>query len=122
MRATLRGVRLAFELNLKCGVRAPRRTNYMGTRTSNNAHTAHPKNPRPTMLPEFFPAGTEFADVQGVPVSCTRNGICRAWDRNPDRHFSIESFVYKGMIVTEASFRELHRKRRASHFPLAAQK
>ena len=66
------------------------------------------------MLPEFFPAGTEFADVQGVPVSCTRNGSCRAWDRNPDRHFSVESFIYKGLIVTEAAFRELHRRRKAS--------
>jgi hypothetical protein len=63
------------------------------------------------MLPEFFPAGTEFADVQGVPVSCTRNGICRAWDRDPDRQFPTESFIYKGTIVTEAAFREAHRMR-----------
>jgi hypothetical protein len=63
------------------------------------------------MLPEFFPTGTEFADVHGVPVSCTRTGMCRAWDRDADRHFPIESFIYKGTIVTEAVFRELHRKR-----------
>jgi hypothetical protein len=63
------------------------------------------------MLPELFPTGTEFANVQGVPVSCTRNGICRAWDRDADRHFPIESFIYQGTIVTEAVFRELHRKR-----------
>src|SRR5450432_1186122 len=118
----MRGVRVAFKLNLKCSVRASRRTNYMGTCISNNAHNAHHENPRPTMLPEFFPAGTEFADVQGVPVSCTRNGICRAWDRDPDRHFSVESLVYKGMIVTEPAFRELHRQRKASCLPLAALK
>jgi hypothetical protein len=63
------------------------------------------------MLPEFFPAGTEFADVHGVPVSCTRNGICRAWDRDQERHFPIESFIYKGTIVTEAAFRETYRMR-----------
>lgn len=76
-----------------------------------NAHNAHHEEPRPTMLPELFPTGTEFANVQGVPVSCTRNGICRAWDGDADRHFPIESFIYQGTIVTEGVFRELHRKR-----------
>jgi hypothetical protein len=66
------------------------------------------------MLPESFPVGTEFADVQGVPVSCTRNGICRAWDRDSDRHFPIDSLIDEGTIVTEAVFRELHRVRHAS--------
>jgi hypothetical protein len=66
------------------------------------------------MLPSFFPAGTEFADVQGVPVSCTFNGVCRAWDRDPDRQFPIESLIYEGTIITEAEFRELNRIRQTS--------
>jgi hypothetical protein len=69
------------------------------------------------MLPEFFPAGTEFADVQGVPVSCTRSGICRAWDRDSDRTFPIECFIYKGTMITEADFRELDRKLQSSRYP-----
>jgi hypothetical protein len=78
---------------------------------SGKAHNVYHEELRPTMLPELFPTGTEFADVQGVPVSCTPSGICRAWDRDADRYFPIESLIYNGTIVTEAVFRELHRKR-----------
>jgi len=71
---------------------------------------------RRTLLPESFPVGTEFANVQGVPVSCTRNGICRAWDRA----FPIESFIYKGTMITEEGLRQLDRKRQNTRDPLRA--
>ena len=100
-----------LHLNLKRAGTSRRTKYYTGACTTGNAHNAHPEEPRPTMLPELFPTGTEFANVQGVPVSCTRNGICREWDRDANRHFPIESFIYQGTIVTEAVFRELHRKR-----------
>ena len=105
-------ISLESEERTACGRCSPRRTKYYsGARMIGNAHNAHHEEPRPTMLPELFPTGTEFANVQGVPVSCTRNGICRAWDRDANRNFPIESFIYQGTIVTEAVFRELHRKR-----------
>jgi hypothetical protein len=69
------------------------------------------------MLPDFFPAGTEFADVQGVPVSCTRHGLCRAWGRDSDRIFPIARFIYKGTMISEAEFRELDRRLQSSPDP-----
>jgi hypothetical protein len=100
--------------NMRNGASAPTTTQ---VRVGDRAHNRCMKDGRPTMLPSFFPAGTEFADVRGVPVSCTFNGVCRAWDRDPDRQFPIESLIYEGTIITEAEFRELNRIRQTSMAP-----
>jgi hypothetical protein len=57
-----------------------------------------------------FPARTEFANVNGIPVSCNDHGICRAWDTEPLRKFSIAALINEGHFITEAVFRELARK------------
>jgi hypothetical protein len=63
-----------------------------------------------TMMPEVFPARTEFANVKGIPVSCNDHGMCRAWDTEPDRKFPISALIIDGIFITEAAFRELARK------------
>jgi hypothetical protein len=62
------------------------------------------------MMPEVFPARTEFADVNGIPVSCNDHGICRAWDSEPERKSPISSVIIDGIFITETVFRELARK------------
>ncbi len=68
------------------------------------------------MLPESFPPGTEFRDVEGVPVVLMPlpDGGMRltAWDPLP-RGFSFISFERNGTPVKEADFR-LAVARRAS--------
>ena len=58
-------------------------------------------------LPDSFPKGTRFADVEGVPVSCTPDWMCRAWDGDEPRRFSPASFIHNGTMVSEAEFRSL---------------
>jgi|GEM_PF-1120551 len=57
-------------------------------------------------LPASFPEGTRFASVEGVPVSCTTEYVCRAWDSAEPRRFPIDSFLRNGEVITEARFRE----------------
>lgn len=52
-----------------------------------------------------FPAGTEFFNVEGVPVSLTPTGVCRAWDPGP-RRFPLSSVYRNGSPVTFEQFRE----------------
>lgn len=58
-------------------------------------------------LPESFPPGTRFADVEGVPVSCTEGYVCRAWDSAEPRRFPVDSFLRNGELLDEAAFRGL---------------
>jgi hypothetical protein len=62
------------------------------------------------MMPEFFPARTEFANVKGIPVSCNDHGVCRAWDTEPARQFPISTLISDGIFIPETVFRELARK------------
>lgn len=59
----------------------------------------------PSLLPESFPPGTRFADVEGVPVSET-DIVCTAWDPSP-RRFPGASFLRNGTLVPEAEFRAM---------------
>jgi hypothetical protein len=63
-----------------------------------------------TMMPEVFPARTEFANVNGFAVSCNDHGIYRAWDTVPDRKFSISAVMVDGIFITQTVFRELATK------------
>jgi len=56
-------------------------------------------------LPEKFPEGTEFADVEGVPVSKTSGWVVIAWDVPGGRLFLIDSFLRNGRLISEATFR-----------------
>lgn len=58
-------------------------------------------------LPESFPAGTRFADVEGVPVSETLELVCRAWDVPEGRRFPGFSFSHNGTLVSEEAFRAM---------------
>jgi len=59
----------------------------------------------PSLLPESFPPGTRFADVEGVPVS-ESDIVCTAWDPSP-RRFPGTSFLRNGTLVPEAEFRAM---------------
>jgi hypothetical protein len=63
-------------------------------------------------LPDAFPTGTEFFDVEGIPVSLTAASICRAWDGAEPRVFSPSSAKQKGRAVSESEFRRLVAQRR----------
>jgi hypothetical protein len=59
-------------------------------------------------LPETFPPGTEFADVEGVPVASIPlpDGGLKISAFDPEeRGFSISSFLRNGTLITEADFR-----------------
>lgn len=58
-------------------------------------------------LPDSFPAGTEFFDVEGVPVTKSPEYVVRAWDTDPPRRFSAASMSRNGTLVHESDFRKL---------------
>jgi hypothetical protein len=58
-------------------------------------------------LPDSFPAGTRFADVEGVPCTLTPEWECRAWDTAEPRRFNGASFSHNGTLLSEPQFRAL---------------
>lgn len=56
-----------------------------------------------------FPAGTEFLDVDGIPVSLGNVPgspyWATAWDGKPPRAFDLNSARRKGVAVSETQFR-----------------
>lgn len=61
-------------------------------------------------LPQSFPHGTEFLDVDGVPVTVTPDGTCRAWDLREDdepRTFPRGAVTRDGDTIAEAEFRTM---------------
>jgi hypothetical protein len=66
-------------------------------------------------LPASFPAGTEFADVEGVPVSYSPGKACTAWDRPSGRPFPLSSFGRNGTVLSETHFRD--RVKNLAHAP-----
>jgi len=65
-------------------------------------------------LPASFPAGTLFADVEGVPCTLVEStGVCRAWDTSPERRFSGASFNHNGTLLSESKFRAFVAKSQA---------
>ena len=62
------------------------------------------------MLPDKFPEGTKFFDVEDVPVADipTPEGGSGFWAFDPDkRRFPGESVYRNGMMVRESAFREM---------------
>jgi hypothetical protein len=60
------------------------------------------------MLPESFPAGTRFFEVNGVPVSGDPlRFVCTAWDVPDGRPFGCTVVDSDGVSISEAAFREL---------------
>ncbi|MFZ5558691.1 MAG: hypothetical protein ACOZDY_18580 [Pseudomonadota bacterium] len=55
-------------------------------------------------LTPAFPEGTKFFNVEGVPVSLTPEGVCKAWDPEP-RRFPLSSVYRNGTIITFEEFR-----------------
>lgn len=62
---------------------------------------------RGASLPDSFPDGTQFADVEGVPVTRTPTMVCTAWDYDEPRGFPIDSFLRNGELIDEERFRAL---------------
>jgi hypothetical protein len=58
-------------------------------------------------LPDKFPPGTIFADVEGVPVAEVPGDSPWAWDKHEPRRFSSVSFDRNGTVVDEPAFRRL---------------
>lgn len=59
-------------------------------------------------LPASFPAGTDFADVEGVPVSFEpKSGATTAWDVATGRPFPFDSLMRNGTVMSETAFRFL---------------
>ena len=59
-------------------------------------------------LPDSFPEGTLFADVEGVLFTLIQStSVCRAWDGASSRRFSIASFNHNGTLIPEYEFRLL---------------
>ena len=57
-------------------------------------------------LPKSFPTGTRFADVEDVPVTCSPDDVCTAWDWDSGpRPFSYDSFRRNGSPMSESAFR-----------------
>lgn len=60
------------------------------------------------MLPDKFPAGTEFFDVEDVPVARIESPEFGYFAFDPDkRSFPADSVYRNGVIVPEAEFREM---------------
>lgn len=57
--------------------------------------------------PVKFPEGTNFFDVEGVPVSEAPGHVCRAWDVSGGRWFSVFSVRRNGGLISETKFREM---------------
>lgn len=55
------------------------------------------------MIPQF-PKGTQFFDVEGVPVTIDQNRHVRAWDAPEPRWFPLSSVDHNGTIIPEAQF------------------
>jgi len=53
-----------------------------------------------------FSPGTQFFDVDGVPVSLDASGTPLAWDVPTGRNFSYETLIDKGRRVNEEEFRK----------------
>ena len=57
-------------------------------------------------LPKTFPPGTEFADVEGTPVTLDRpSWVATAWDVEGGRRFSSTSYFRNGTPMSQAEFR-----------------
>jgi len=57
-------------------------------------------------LPASFPPDTEFADVEGVPVSFEpKTGRTTAWDVASGRPFPFDSLKRNGTALSETVFR-----------------
>lgn len=61
-------------------------------------------------LPQSFPHGTEFLDVDGVPVTVFNDGACYAWDMREDddpRTFPLGAVTRDGDTIAETEFRAM---------------
>lgn len=54
-----------------------------------------------------FEPGTQFFDVEGLPVTVSEEGACRAWDYPEPRKFPLSSVYRNGMPISEEKFRQL---------------